>query len=77
MIEEKSFWFAQSAQVASLLHKKPLMGTSQCNRGGALDALPPPSRKSLLYLKEYEKQSKLYVDINSTPVLALFSKTWS
>ena len=33
------------------------------------------SRKILSFLKEYKSQSKLYVDMNVTPVLALFSNT--
>ena len=31
--------------------------------------------KNLPFLKEYENQGKLYIDMNDTPVLDLFAKT--
>ena len=39
-----------------------------------MGAIAPPSRKNLAFLKEHENQSKLYVDMNGTRVLAPFSK---
>ena len=40
-----------------------------------MGAITAPLIKNLPFLKEYENQSKLYVDMNGT-VLALFSKTF-
>ena len=45
------------------------------NLGGALGAIVQPSTEHLPFLKEYENQIKLYVDVNGAPVLGLFSKT--
>ena len=47
------------------------------NWGGALGAIATPLRKNLPFLNKYENQSKLYVDMNGLPVLALFSKNLS
>ena len=57
------------------LHKSFLMSWfSAVTERGALDAIAPPSRKNLPFLKKYENQSKLYVDTNTTPALFYFPK---
>ena len=45
------------------------------NWGGPLGVIALPLRKNLPFLKDYENQSKLYVDINCNQVFVLFSKT--
>ena len=54
-------------------HIKIHIWQERYNRGTTLGA-HAALRKLMLFLKEYEDQSKLCVDMNGTPVLGLFSK---
>ena len=57
--------------------KKKQRGCSQwCNWGAALGAIAPPSREHLPLVKEYENQTKLYVDVNGAPVLGAIFETF-
>ena len=78
-IEENSylFCFEYIPKIIQIYRKsgQKQIKSKRRNWGGALNVFAPSSRKSLPILKEYENQSKLFVDMNGAPVFALFSKT--